>query len=69
MAFNTPIEVQRQPRHRGPRFCFHNYADPAQAAAVEAAQARVVAARNRVSQFARPPLLPLTQAEQAALLG
>ena len=34
-------------------FIFRNYADPAQAGAVEAAQARVVAARNRVSQFAQ----------------
>ena len=71
-------------------FVFHNHANPAQAEAVEAAQARIVAARNRVSQFAqipsvkallaqktgrpdwamvRPPLLPLTSAEHAALLG
>ena len=50
MALNIPIEVQRQPRHREPRFVFHNYADPVQAEAVEAAQARVVAARNRSSR-------------------
>jgi len=36
-------------------FIFRNHADPAQAEAVEAAQARVVAARNRVSQFAQLP--------------
>jgi 4-hydroxy-tetrahydrodipicolinate synthase len=34
-------------------FIFRHHADPAQAEAVEAAQARVVAARNRVSQFAQ----------------
>ena len=34
-------------------FIFHNYTDAAQVDAVEAAQARVVAARNRVSQFAQ----------------
>lgn len=34
-------------------FIFRNHADPAQAGAVEAAQARVVATRNRVSQFAQ----------------
>ena len=34
-------------------FIFRNYADPALAADVEAAQARVVAARTRVSQFAQ----------------
>jgi 4-hydroxy-tetrahydrodipicolinate synthase len=34
-------------------FIFRNYADPARAADVDAAQARVVAARTRVSQFAQ----------------
>ena len=69
-------------------FIYRNHADPAQAEAVEAAQARVVAVRNQVSRFAqiasikallarrtghagwsnlRPPLLPLTAAEAAAL--
>ncbi|WP_158744516.1 dihydrodipicolinate synthase family protein [Acidisphaera sp. L21] len=69
---------------------FRHYDDATRAEAVNAAQARIVAARNRVSQFAqipsvktllaqktgrpdwamvRPPLLPLTQAETAALLG
>lgn len=70
-------------------FILRHHADPAQAGAVEAAQARVVAARGQVSRFAqiasvkallarrtghagwnnvRPPLLPLTDAERAALL-
>ena len=69
-------------------FIYRNHADPARAAEVDAAQARVVAARTRVSQFAqiasiktlvarstghagwsnlRPPLLPLTETEAAAL--
>lgn len=69
-------------------FIYRHHADPACAAEVDAAQARVVAARTRVSQFAqipsiktliarrtghagwsnlRPPLLPLTAAEAAAL--
>jgi len=69
-------------------YVFHNYANPALAAEVDEAQARIVAARNRVSVFAqiaslktllaqktgkaswttmRPPLLPLTAAETAAL--
>lgn len=34
-------------------FIFRNYPDPAQATAVDAAQARVVVARNRVSRFAQ----------------
>jgi 4-hydroxy-tetrahydrodipicolinate synthase len=34
-------------------FIFRNHADPAKAAEVDAAQARVVAARTRVSQFAQ----------------
>ena len=34
-------------------FVFRNFRDPAQAAAVDAAQARIVAARNRVSVFAQ----------------
>ena len=71
-------------------FVFRHFADPARAAEVEAAQARVVAARNRASRFAqmaslkvlladrtgdegwrrlRPPLLPLSAEEAAALLG
>ena len=71
-------------------FVFHNFANPAMAAEVEAAQARIVAARNRASRFAqmpslkvmlgaklndaawrrlRPPLLPLTPDETAALLA
>jgi 4-hydroxy-tetrahydrodipicolinate synthase len=70
-------------------FVFRHAADPAQAAAVEAAQSRIVAMRNRASRFAqmaslkallaqrtgetgwqrlRPPLLPLSAAEQRALL-
>lgn len=70
-------------------FVFRHFADPARAAQVEAAQARIVAARNRASRFAqmaslkvllaartgdegwrrlRPPLLPLTEQEAAALL-
>lgn len=70
-------------------FVFRHHADPSQATAVEAAQARIVAARNRASRFAqmaslkalladrtgepgwrrlRPPLLPLTAAEEKALL-
>ncbi len=69
-------------------FVFRHHADPGRAAEVEAAQARIIAARNRVSRFAqiaslkllladsvgepgwgrlRPPLLPLTPAEAAAL--
>ncbi len=69
-------------------FIAKHFADPAQAEAVDAAQARVVAARNRVSRFAqmaslkalmarasqsdgwlrmRPPLLPLSPEELAAL--
>ena len=69
-------------------FIYRHYTDPAQEGAVAEAQARAVAARNRVSQFAqiasiktllaqktglpdfamvRPPLLPLTPAERAAL--
>ena len=69
-------------------FIFRHAADPARAAEVEAAQARVVAARNRASRFAqmaslkamlaerlgddgwrrmRPPLLPLSAEEAAAL--
>jgi 4-hydroxy-tetrahydrodipicolinate synthase len=71
-------------------FVFRHFADPARAAEVEAAQARIVAARNRASRFAqmaslkvmlgaklkdegwrrmRPPLLPLTAEETAALLN
>ncbi len=34
-------------------FVFRHFADPAQAAAVEAAQARIVAMRNRASRFAQ----------------
>jgi 4-hydroxy-tetrahydrodipicolinate synthase len=34
-------------------YVFHNYANPALAAEVDAAQARIVAARNRVSVFAQ----------------
>lgn len=70
-------------------FVFRHFDDPARAAQVEAAQARIVAARNRASRFAqmaslkvllaartgddgwrrlRPPLLPLTEQEAAALL-
>ncbi|MBR0650118.1 dihydrodipicolinate synthase family protein [Roseomonas terrae] len=70
-------------------FVFRHFADAAQAAAVEAAQARIVATRNRASRFAqmaslkallaeqtgepgwrrlRPPLLPLTPAEERALI-
>jgi 4-hydroxy-tetrahydrodipicolinate synthase len=71
-------------------FVFRHFADPAMAAEVEAAQARIVAARGRASRFAqmaslkvllgaklgdaewrrmRPPLLPLTAEETAALLN
>jgi 4-hydroxy-tetrahydrodipicolinate synthase len=71
-------------------FVFCHFADPAKAAEVEAAQARIVAARNQASRFAqmaslkvmlgaklsdpawsrlRPPLLPLTPEETAALLA
>jgi 4-hydroxy-tetrahydrodipicolinate synthase len=71
-------------------FVFRHFADPAWATEVEAAQARIVAMRNRASRFAqmaslkvllaarlgdpgwrrlRPPLLPLTEAEAAALLA
>lgn len=70
-------------------FVFRHFGDPARAAQVEAAQARIVAARKRASRFAqmaslkvllaartgdegwrrlRPPLLPLTEQEAAALL-
>jgi 4-hydroxy-tetrahydrodipicolinate synthase len=70
-------------------FFFRHCDDPARAAEVEAAQARVVAGRNRASRFAqmaslkvlvaartgeegwrrmRPPLLPLSAEEEAALL-
>ncbi|ACL63112.1 dihydrodipicolinate synthase family protein [Methylobacterium nodulans] len=72
------------------RFVFDHWADPAQAAAVGAAQGRVVAARERASRFAqmaslkallaertgdpgwcrmRPPLVPLSETERAALLA
>jgi 4-hydroxy-tetrahydrodipicolinate synthase len=71
-------------------FVFRHHADPARAAEVAAAQARVVAMRNRASRFAqmaslkalladrlgdpawrnmRPPLVPLGDAERAALLA
>lgn len=71
-------------------FVFRNHADPARAAEVEAAQARIVAARNRASRFPqiaslklllaehtgqpgwhrlRPPLMPLSRDEAAALLA
>jgi 4-hydroxy-tetrahydrodipicolinate synthase len=71
-------------------FVFRHFGDADRTAEVEAAQARVVAARNRVSRFAqigsirtllgerygdpawrrqRPPLLPLSEAENAALLA
>jgi 4-hydroxy-tetrahydrodipicolinate synthase len=71
-------------------FIFRHFADAGRAAEVEAAQARVVAARNRVSRFAqigsirtllgerygepgwrrqRPPLVPLSAEENAALLA
>jgi len=71
-------------------FVFRHHADAARAAEVEAAQARIVAARNRASRFAqmaslkamvaqrngdpgwrrmRPPLLPLSAEEEAALLA
>ncbi|WP_431281150.1 dihydrodipicolinate synthase family protein [Humitalea sp. 24SJ18S-53] len=70
-------------------FVFRHFADGDRAAEVEAAQARIVAARNRASRFAqmaslkvllaertgeqgwrrlRPPLLPLSAAEEKALL-
>lgn len=70
-------------------FVYRHFGDAARAAQVEAAQARIVAARNRASRFAqmaslkvllaartgddgwrrlRPPLLPLTEQEAAALL-
>ena len=38
-------------------FVFRHFADPGRAAEVEAAQARVVAARNRASRFAQMPSL------------
>jgi len=71
-------------------FVFRHHADPARAAEVEAAQARIVAARNRASRFPqiaslklllaertgdpgwhrlRPPLMPLSRDEAAALLA
>ncbi|MEI6160522.1 MAG: dihydrodipicolinate synthase family protein [Roseococcus sp.] len=71
-------------------FVFRHFADAPRAAEVEAAQARIVAARNQASRFAqmaslkamlgarlkddgwrrmRPPLLPLTTEETAALLN
>jgi 4-hydroxy-tetrahydrodipicolinate synthase len=71
-------------------FIFRHHADPARAVEVEAAQARIVAARNLASRFPqiaslkvllaartnspgwrrlRPPLMPLTQEEAAALLA
>ncbi len=71
-------------------FVFRHHADPAREAEVAAAQARIVAARERASRFAqmaslkallaqrdghpgwkrlRPPLIPLTPAEEAALLA
>jgi 4-hydroxy-tetrahydrodipicolinate synthase len=71
-------------------FVFRHFADRSREAEVEAAQARVVAERNRASRFAqmaslkallaertgdqgwlrlRPPLLPLSEGERAALLG
>ena len=71
-------------------FVFAHFDDPSRAAAVEAAQARIVAARNQASRFAqmaslktllsarlddagwlrmRPPMLPLPEAEAAALLA
>ena len=71
-------------------FVFRHFADPARQEEVAAAQARIVAARNKASRFAqmaslkvmlgaklgdaewhrmRPPLLPLTAQETAALLN
>jgi 4-hydroxy-tetrahydrodipicolinate synthase len=71
-------------------FVFRHFADAGRAAEVEAAQTRIVAARNQASRFAqtaslktllgarlkdegwrrmRPPLLPLTAEETAALLN
>jgi 4-hydroxy-tetrahydrodipicolinate synthase len=71
-------------------FVFRHFADPAKAGEVEAAQARIVAARNKASRFAqmaslkvmlgaklgdagwhrlRPPLVPLSPEETAALLA
>ena len=45
-------------------FVFRNFADPSRAAEVEAAQNRVVAARNRASHFAQMPSLKVLLAER-----
>ena len=45
-------------------FVFRHFADPGQAAEVEAAQARVVAARNRASRFAQMASLKTLLAER-----
>ena len=45
-------------------FVFRHFADPARAAEVEAAQARVVAARSRASRFAQMPSLKVLLAQE-----
>jgi 4-hydroxy-tetrahydrodipicolinate synthase len=50
-------------------FVFRYHADPALAAEVEAAQARIVAARNRVSRFHQIASLKVLMAEQTAEPG
>ncbi|HYZ33091.1 MAG TPA: dihydrodipicolinate synthase family protein [Crenalkalicoccus sp.] len=50
-------------------FVFRNFDDPAQAAAVEAAQARIVAARNRASRFAQMASLKVLLARRTGEEG
>ncbi len=50
-------------------FVFRHFADPARAAEVEAAQARVVAARNRASRFAQMASLKALLAERTGAEG
>jgi 4-hydroxy-tetrahydrodipicolinate synthase len=50
-------------------FVFQNFADSAKAAEVEAAQARVVAERNRASRFAQMPSLKVLLAERTGDQG
>jgi 4-hydroxy-tetrahydrodipicolinate synthase len=50
-------------------FVFRHFADPAQAAAVEAAQARIIAMRNRASRFAQMASLKALLAERTGEAG
>ncbi len=50
-------------------FVFRHFADPAQAAEVEAAQARIVAARNRASRFAQMASLKALLADRTGEAG